>query len=396
MSRGGLLFEGASLGGRYVVKRKLGEGGMAVVWLVEDRSGRRYAVKEPIVKGVEEREALRNVRFVEHEGKMLSRISHLNVCGFFGQYKARYGKLESVIVVLEYMDGGSLKSVGGSLSPGELRNILVQVLEGLAAVHGAGVIHRDIKPSNLMRGGDVVKLIDFGTAISRFESAREVVVSPGGYTAPEQLRGLNLFQNDVWSVGATVLFLATGRHPCQFMRGYDCSASKVPEVLELRLPDLGDDVLNRFVAKALALDHTQRFADAGEALAFLAGKVAERRGLTLMVKARAVSVPGGALYIGRADDERMDLKLEGEFLYIYDPERYISRRHAELAEIQGRWYIRDLGSINRTAVYRGGRWHVVWRGRGVTSQWFELKNGDVIALGYDEEKGPYVHITVRL
>jgi len=395
MGREGLLFEGALLGGRYVVKRRLGEGGMAIVWLVEDKSGRLYAVKEPIVKGVGEREALRNVRFVEHEGRMLSRISHPNVCGFYGQYKARYGKLESVIAVLEYMDGGSLKNVG-TLSPKELRGVLTQVLEGLSAVHSAGIIHRDIKPSNLMTKGGVVKLIDFGTAVSRFESAQEIVVSPGGYTAPEQLRGLSLFQNDVWSVGATVLYLATGRHPCQFMRGYDCSASKAPERVELQLPDLGDDLLNRFVARALAPDYSRRFADAGEALAFLSGGAQLRRGLTLMVKARAVSVPGGVLYIGRADDEKLDLKIEGEVLYIYDPDRYISRRHVELAEIQGRWYIRDLGSTNRTAVYRGGEWHVVWRGRGVTSPWFELKDGDVIALGYDREKGPYILVTVRL
>ena len=396
MGRGGLLSEGASLGGRYVVRRRLGEGGMAVVWLVEDRSGRPYAVKEPIVKGVEEKEALRNVRFVEHEGRMLSMISHPNVCGFFGQYKARHGGLESVIVVLEYMDGGSLKNVEGPLSPKEVRDILLPVLEGLAAVHGAGIIHRDIKPSNLMRKGGVVKLIDFGTAVSRFQSAQEIVVSPGGYTAPEQLRGLNLFQNDVWSVGATVLYLAAKRHPCEFMRGYDCSASRAPERVEVKLPDLGDDLLNRFVAKALAPEYSQRFADAGEALAFLTGGAAERRGLTLLVKARAVSVPGGTLYIGRTDDKEMDLKIEGEVLYIYDPDKYISRRHLELAEIQGRWYMRDLGSTNRSAVYRGGKWHLVWRGRGATSQWFELRSGDVIALGYSDDKGPYMQITVRL
>ena len=131
-------------------------------------------------------------------------------------------------------------------------------------------------------------------------------------------------------------------------------------------------------------------------MAFLTGEAVVRRGLTLMVKARAVSVPGGTLYIGRTDEEEMDLKMEGELLYIYDPDKYISRRHLELAEIQGRWYIRDLGSTNKTAVYRDGRWHLVWRGRGATSRWFELRDGDVIALGYDEEKGPYILITVRL
>jgi len=223
------------------------------------------------------------------------------------------------------------------------------------------------------------------------------VVSPGGYTAPEQLKGTSLFQSDIWSLGATVLYLATKRPPCQFIKGYDCSSSpRAPEALELALPDLGDDLLNEFVAKALDPDYSRRFADAGEALTFLSGQRVERKGLTFMIKGRSVAIPGGRVYIGRIDDSRKDLALEGEFLYIYDPDKYISRRHVEIAEIQGRWYIRDLGSTNRTALYRGGSWIYIWRGKGVTSQWFELKDGDIIALGYDDAKGPYILATVRL
>jgi len=397
MSRSGLLFAGASLGDRYVVRRKLGEGGMSIVWLAEESSGNWVAVKEPILQGVSQEEALRNIRFVEHEGRILSMISNPNVCGFYGAYRARYGGLNSVIIVIEYMDGGSLRDVPQPLSPGELRGVLRQILEGLAAVHSAGVIHRDIKPSNIMKRGGLIKLIDFGTALLRFESAREVVVSPGGYTAPEQLRGTSLFQSDIWSVGATVLYLATKKPPCQFIRGYDCSSSpRAPAALEPALPDLGDDLLNRFVAKALDPDYSRRFADAVEALMFLEGRHVERRGLRLVIRGRTIAVPGGRVYIGRSDERKVDLVLEGEFLYIYDPDKYISRRHVEIAEIHGRWYVRDLGSTNRTAVYRGGSWFYVWRGKGVTSQWFELKDGDILALGYDDEKGPYILLTVRL
>jgi serine/threonine protein kinase len=397
MQRGGLLSVGASLGDKYVVRRKLGEGGMSIVWLIEEGSGRWFAAKEPILKGVSQEEALRNIKFVSHEGRILSMISHQNVCGFYGAYRAKYGDLNTVMIVLEYMDGGSLRDISQPLQPDELKDVLRQALEGLAAVHGAGIIHRDIKPSNLMRKGGRVKLIDFGTALLRFESAREIVVSPGGYTAPEQLRGTSLFQSDIWSLGATVLYLATRKPPCQFIKGYDCSPSpRAPGALKLTLPDLGDDLLNKFVAKALDPDYSQRFADAGEALAFLSGQRVERKGLTFVIKGRSIAIPGGRVYIGRGDDNRKDLVLEGEFLYIYDPDKYISRRHVEIAEIHGRWYIRDLGSTNRTALYRDGNWIYIWRGKGVTSQWFELRDGDIIALGYDNAKGPYMLVTVRL
>ncbi|MFZ8807233.1 MAG: serine/threonine protein kinase, partial [Pyrobaculum sp.] len=151
MQRGGLLFAGASLGDKYVVRRKLGEGGMSIVWLIEEGSGNRFAAKEPILKGVSQEDALRNIKFVSHEGRILSMISHQNVCGFYGAYKSKYGDLNSVMIVLEYMDGGSLRDIPQPLQPDELKDVLRQALEGLAAVHGAGVIHRDIKPSNLMR-----------------------------------------------------------------------------------------------------------------------------------------------------------------------------------------------------------------------------------------------------
>ncbi len=370
---------------------------MSIVWLVEDSSGNSFAAKEPIVQGVSQEEAVRNIKFVEHEGRILSMISHTNVCGFYGAYRSKYSGLNSVMIVIEYMDGGSLRDIPQPLPPEELKDVLRQMLEGLAAVHSAGIIHRDIKPSNVMRSRGLVKLIDFGTALLRFESAREVVVSPGGYTAPEQLRGTSLFQSDIWSVGATVLYLATKKSPCQFMRGYDCSSSpRAPGALELALPDLGSELLNRFVAKALNPDYSQRFADAVDALMFLEGRHVERRGLRLIIKGKTIDVASGRIYIGRGDERKLDLVLEGEVLYIYDPERYISRRHVEIAEIHGRWYIRDLGSTNRTAIYRGGSWFYVWRGKGVTSQWFELKDGDILALGYDDKKGPYILVTVKL
>ncbi len=84
MQRGGLLSVGASLGDKYVVRRKLGEGGMSIVWLIEEGSGHWFAAKEPILKGVSQEEALRNIKFVSHEGRILSMISHQNVCGFYG------------------------------------------------------------------------------------------------------------------------------------------------------------------------------------------------------------------------------------------------------------------------------------------------------------------------
>lgn len=392
----GILSEGVQLGDKLVVKKLLGKGGMAIVWLAEGKKGERYAVKEPIISGDKPENIDRNIRFVEHEGKVLQMFNHTNICRLYDMKRGRLGNTTTVLLFLEYLDGGSLRDIREPLDAKKLKDVAVQILEGLSEVHKAGVIHRDIKPSNIMASKGQYKLVDFGTAIYHFEKALHIVVSPGGYTAPEQItQGLVAPQVDVWSVGASLVWAYTKQHPYKFMKGYD--RDRVVGPVEVSIPSTGDDLLDKFLAKALEPDYRKRFNDAAEALAFMKGiAVKEKRGLKLRLMGQTIHVDQGQLIIGRTEQREMHLKTEGNFLYIYDPPRYISRQHAEVAEIGGKWYIRDLGSVNKTAIYRNGEWIVVWRGRGVTSQWVELKHGDLVALGYDDVKGPYLIITVHL
>lgn len=392
----GILSVGTILGDRYVVRKKLGQGGMSIVWLVEDDRGERYAVKEPIITGDTEENVKRNIAFVEHEGRILRMFNHPNICRLYDIKRGRLGNTKTVLLFLEFLEGGSLRDLSEPLDARRLRDVAVQILEGLAEVHRAGVVHRDVKPSNIMLSKGRYKLVDFGTAIYHFDKALHIVVSPGGYTAPEQLKyGLVAPQVDVWSVGATLVWAYTKQHPYKYMRGYD--VDKIVGEVAVSIPSTGDTWLDAFLNRALDPDYRRRFADAAEALAFLKGEAAkERAGLRLRVKGREVYINQGQLIIGRTDDPAKDLRIEGNILYIYDENRYISRQHAEIAEMYGRWYIRDLGSVNKTAVYRGERWYPVWGGRGVTSQWVELGQGDLIALGYDDVKGPYLVISVYI
>ena len=392
----GILSEGIQLGDKYVVKKKLGQGGMSIVWLVEGKGGERYAVKEPIIAGVSEDDIKRNVQFVEHEGRILKMFQHPNICRLYDIKRGRLGETKTLLLFLEYLEGGSLKEISEPLDARRLREVAIQILEGLAEVHRAGVVHRDVKPSNIMLSKGMYKLVDFGTAIYRFDKALHIVISPGGYTAPEQIKyGLVAPQVDIWSVGATLVWAYTKQHPYKFMYGYD--VDKVVGEVTVSIPTTGDTLMDAFLQRALEPDYRRRFADAAEALAFLRGEVVkERAGLRLRIKGREIYVNQGQLIIGRTDDPKKDLKMEGGILYIYDENKYISRQHIEIAEMYGKWYIRDLGSVNKTAVYRAGRWYTIWSGRGVTSQWVELGHGDLLALGYDDAKGPYIVISVYL
>lgn len=374
--------------GDYVVKKQLGRGGMAVVWLAEGR-GEKVAIKEPRLDGTPE-EVQRNIRFVRHEGAVLSSISSDYVCKLYGVQE-----VENVpYLILEYLDGGSLREYA-PMNSKELKAVLKQLLLGLSAVHSRGIIHRDVKPGNVMLKGRKVKLVDFGTAISYQQKALEVVVSPGGYTAPEQLEGLSLFSSDIWSIGATILYLYTRRHPCTFMKGYQCEGV-ASQSISVEPPRTGDERLDKFIEISLSPNFRTRFYDANEALAFLDGELPKDiAGLVLRIRTKLFIIKTSHVILGRTDNPKEDLKVEGNTIYIYDRLQYISRRHAEIAQFHGQWYVRDLGSTNGTAVLKES-WVPISKRKGEPGPWHPLQDGDVIALGYEEAKGPYELVGVRL
>lgn len=103
-------------------------------------------------------------------------------------------------------------------------DIMKQLCDAVSFMHRNNVIHRDIKPKNILveRKSSIVKLIDFGTSRYYYDQpmSNEAVISPGGYTAPEQRRFLSSPQSDIWSLGAVLYFLVTGRDPEYDMPGY--------------------------------------------------------------------------------------------------------------------------------------------------------------------------------
>lgn len=397
----GFLRVGDNIGGRFFVVRRLGVGGMSVVWLARSREGGLVAVKEPRLDVGNVR---LNIAKLRHEALVLRRLRHEGVVGFVDAFEVDWpvgsdtvSVDRPVLLVLEYVEGRELSEVG-RLGVREVVDVVVQLLGALAYIHSMNVIHRDVKPKNVMLGrGGRVKIIDFGTSKFYYERASDLVLSPGGYTAPEQVGGLALPQSDVWSVGATALFLLTGRPPCEFMEGYPCRGVRPGSSLRpsVKVPEVGDRVLDGFLRGALRPNYAERFPTAVHALDFLTKGYyrLEGWGLRLSVKGRVVALEDSVV-VGRSDDPQLDCVVEGGRLHIYDPQKYISKRHAEFSWEGGRWRLRDLGSRNGTAVFRGGRWHVLWRGAGSPSQWWELAVGDVVALAFDEERGPYLVLTV--
>jgi tRNA A-37 threonylcarbamoyl transferase component Bud32 len=203
------------VGDRYQICRRIGDGGMARVYLAWDTRLRLWCALKVMTPQAVEDEVLRT-RFV-HEGRALARLSHPNLVRFFDLVD----DVQTPYMAMEYLEGGT---VAGRLAMGPLperqaAEVAADAASALQAAHDAGIVHRDIKPHNLLldRHG-VVKVSDFGVArVDRERRLTMVNMSLGtlAYMAPEQQRDAATVDHrvDVYALGATLWAMITGRRP---------------------------------------------------------------------------------------------------------------------------------------------------------------------------------------
>jgi hypothetical protein len=206
-----------SVGG-YRILRELGAGGMGTVYeAVQVVTGRRVALKLIAADFVDSPDAVARFR---QEGRLASAIAHPR-CVFVLAADEEAGR---PYIVMELMPGNTLETLvqqQGPLPPEQAVAKILDVIEGLQAVHRLGVVHRDVKPSNCFLEADGrVKVGDFGLAKSLVKQAH--LTRTGSFLgtllfcSPEQLRGQPVNQqSDVYSVSATLYYLLTGQAPFQ-------------------------------------------------------------------------------------------------------------------------------------------------------------------------------------
>jgi eukaryotic-like serine/threonine-protein kinase len=213
------MLGGTTIGERYRISRRLGAGGMARVYLCwDERLALWCAIKVMTSKAVAD--PIQRARFVQ-EARTLARLGHPHLVRLF--------ELRDDVVcpymVMEYMEGGTLGSrlTRGALHPHHAVRMAADVCTALQAAHDAGVVHRDIKPQNLLLDGQGnVKVSDFGVA--RVEQDLRLTLSNMSlgtlaYMPPEQQKDASKvdFRADIYSVGATLFTLITGRRPTQLV-----------------------------------------------------------------------------------------------------------------------------------------------------------------------------------
>jgi Protein kinase domain len=264
------LAEGVVFASRYEILGPLGRGGMGMVYKAFDRElGETVAIKvlRPDVAG----ESGRIEQRFRSEIRLARRVRHRNVCSVYGDGVDRGLRY----ICMELVEGENLARAareGGGLPPEEAWSAVLQVADGLSAIHRVGVVHRDLKTANLMRDRDgVVRVMDFGIAKQHGAAAGGATVTATGtlmgtpeYMSPEQLRGEEVgFRSDLYSFGIVVYELFSGTLP---FRGDTPVATIVRQLQErpfLDLPAL-PDALRKVLARALAKDPAERYATAEE------------------------------------------------------------------------------------------------------------------------------------
>jgi serine/threonine-protein kinase len=274
--------------GKYRIIRKLGQGGMGVVYLADDTLlGVQVALKFLAANLGKDPKFIKRFR---NEARAAYQLRHPNIVEVTGLDQAEDG---SLFIAMEYLQGQSLTSYGGDPEFAEFEhpvqralNIARQIASGLGAAHAIGLVHRDIKPENILLvrtadGREQAKILDFGiVAMAETGTSgsltRGLLLTPE-YAAPEQWLELPSKEidgrTDLYALGGVLYQMLTRRTPFHahttsgWMKQHLEETPRPPS--ELR-PELADWIgLDSLLLRLLAKDRDQRPRDAAEVIELL-------------------------------------------------------------------------------------------------------------------------------
>jgi len=258
---------GKTIVSRYKIIDKLGEGGMGVVYKVEDtRLDRSVALKflPPDLTSNEEAKK----RFIQ-EAKAAAALNHPHICTIYEIDEAD----EQTFISMEYIKGQSLKDKleSSPLTIDEAKDIALQVAAGLEKAHKKGIVHRDIKPANIMINDEgQAKITDFGLAKLSWGvdlTKTSTIMGTVAYMSPEQAKGEEVdHRTDIWSLGAMLYEMLTGERPFEKDREQALIYAILndnPTPLSLIRSDI-PTYIEQVIEKALAKKASERYLDIQE------------------------------------------------------------------------------------------------------------------------------------
>lgn len=262
--------------GHFLLRKQIGQGGMAVVYLAEQENlGRKVAVKF-LRRGGNERART----YFEREARMAAAMDHPHIAKIF-----EVGEHEGTpYIAMQYVEGETFASALLSMDMNQRIHAILDMARALEYAHGRGIIHRDLKPENiLVDPTGHVYITDFGLA--KLESpgrsaatASSVVVGTPAYMAPEQAQGKADAQSDLYALGAILYQCMTGTTPFQGGTASEILLKVLEEdpVPPRRLNAGVPEDLEAVILHALEKKKEDRYATAGQLVedldAFVSGR----------------------------------------------------------------------------------------------------------------------------
>jgi serine/threonine-protein kinase len=276
---------GATLSGKFEIKRKVGQGGMGAVYeATHTQLGKRVAVKVLLEKYAQ-REAI--VKRLKQEAQLASSVGNEHIIDITDIGTTEDGR---TYVVMEFLEGESLAECLGreiKLPEQRILKVISQAASALAAAHAKGIVHRDIKPENLFllrrKDQDFVKVVDFGISKSLRQTGDEeeqprltqtgMVLGTPLYMSPEQARGDDELDArvDIYALGVIMYESATGRVPFSgnnYLSVISQVLNETPKPVREYRPEISEE-FEAIVSKAMAKNKDERYSSANELLADL-------------------------------------------------------------------------------------------------------------------------------
>lgn len=271
------------LADRYAIVRKLGEGGMAEVFLVHDALERRALALKLLKAGDPGRD------YFMHEFQVLARLDHPNLVRVHDLQTCLVDGQDTCFYTCELLEGRDLFQATRDVDWDGLYDITRQVLEALAYIHDRGLVHYDVKPENVNvaavpaqrpggRPSFRVKLMDFGLTGEATTRRGEKIKGTVHYVAPEVAKSLPADRRaDLYSLGISLYYVVTGRLP------YDGGSAlsiirkhleRIPEPPTQVRPDV-PEAWARFILRLIEKDAARRPASAHEALVDLSRRLSK-------------------------------------------------------------------------------------------------------------------------
>jgi tetratricopeptide (TPR) repeat protein len=292
--------------GRYRLVRRIGAGGMGIVYeAIDMRDDTRVALKVLLPHAAEEAEGL--LRF-KREFRALARLRHPNIVRVFDA-----GIEEDVpFIAMEFLEGKDVRTHLRNISEGqqrdrEMKRCLRQIFGALSHIHARRIVHRDLKPENILVGVDGrVKLMDFGVArLLRTPSSSSGLLGTFAYMAPEQVTTGEIDgRSDLYAIGILMYEVLTGGYPFPVeppAAALHHHVNTPPELVRHVNPK-ADHALAELARRLLEKDPLDRLQSAEEAIPFLAD------GESVSGTEQSVIVPG-QLFVPRFVSRQKDLEL---------------------------------------------------------------------------------------